>query len=152
MTTCGNNIYFAGFKATENHKESQRATEMYINEITEKIIGCAIEVHKQLGPGLLESTYEACLRYEMKRADLQFQNQLGLPLVYKELKLETGYRLDFLVENNIVVEIKSVEELKDVHTAQVLTYLKLADAKIGLLINFNVPRLKDGIKRLIAKD
>jgi GxxExxY protein len=125
---------------------------MKINDITEKIIGCAIEVHKQLGPGLLESTYEACLLYELKKAGLEVKTQIGLPLIYKEIKLEVGYRMDFLVENCVIAEIKSVESLNDVHTAQVLTYLKLSNSKIGLLINFNVLRLKDGIKRLIAKD
>jgi GxxExxY protein len=125
---------------------------MNINEITEKIIGCAIEVHRQLGPGLLESTYEACLLYELKNSGLQVKTQIGLPLIYKEIKLEVGYRMDFLVENCVIVEIKSVEALTDVHTAQVLTYLKLSNSKIGLLINFNVLRLKEGIKRLIAKD
>lgn len=125
---------------------------MNINELTEKIIGCAIEVHKQLGPGLLESTYEACLLYELSGSGLEVKTQIGLPLLYKEMKLEVGYRMDFLVENCVIVEIKSVEALTDVHTAQVLTYLKLSNSKIGLLINFNVLRLKDGIKRLIAKN
>jgi len=122
------------------------------NQITEKIIGCAIEVHRHLDPGLLESTYEACLLYELRNAGLQVKTQLSLPLVYKDIKLEVGYRMDFLVEHCIIVEIKSVEALTDVHIAQVLTYLKLSHSKIGLLINFNVLRLKDGIKRLIAKD
>ena len=125
---------------------------MLLNEITEKIIGCAIEVHRFLDPGLLESTYEACLLYEMKNAGLNVQNQVGLPLRYKELKLETGYRLDFFVEGCVVVEIKSVEELHPKHAAQVLTYLKLSRTEVGLLINFNVTRLKDGIRRLIRKD
>ncbi|MGZ3881460.1 MAG: GxxExxY protein [Flavisolibacter sp.] len=146
-----NNLYFAG-KVTESHEVSQRTTEMDINCITEKIIGCAIEVHKHLGPGLLESTYEACLLYELQKAGLEVKTELGLPLVYKEIKLEVGYRMDFLVENCVVVEIKSVEALNDVHTAQVLTYLKLSNAKIALLINFNVLRLKDGIKRLIGRE
>ncbi|MGZ3939466.1 MAG: GxxExxY protein [Flavisolibacter sp.] len=146
-----NNLYFAG-KVTESHEVSQRTTEMDINCITEKIIGCAIEVHKHLGPGLLESTYEACLLYELQKAGLEVKSELGLPLVYKEIKLEVGYRMDFLVENCVVVEIKSVEALNDVHTAQVLTYLKLSNAKIALLINFNVLRLKDGIKRLIGRE
>lgn len=137
---------------TESRKGSQRATEMDINNITEKIIGCAIEVHKKLGPGLLESTYETCLLYELREAGLEVKTQIGLPLIYKEIKLEVGYRMDFLVENCVIVEIKSVEQLIDVHTAQVLTYLKLSNSRIGLLINFNVLRLKDGIKRLIAKD
>ena len=138
-----------------SHREPQRMeriTEININSITEKIIGCAIEVHKQLGPGLLESTYQACLHYELLQAGLEVKTQLGLPLVYKEIKLEIGYRLDFLVEECVVVEIKAVEEINKVHIAQVLTYLKLADKKIGLLINFNQMRLKDGIKRLIARD
>ncbi len=125
---------------------------MEINEITEKIIGCAIEVHRNLGPGLLESTYEACLYYELKKVGLNVKTQLGLPLIYKEIRLEVGYRMDFLVEERVVLEIKSVEALNDIHTAQVLTYLKLSNCKIGLLINFNVLRLKDGIKRLIARD
>jgi GxxExxY protein len=124
---------------------------MEINDITQKIIGCAIEVHKHLGPGLLESTYEACLLYELKQTGLKVKTQLGLPLIYKEIKLEVGYRMDFLVEDSVIVEIKSVEALTAVHTAQVLTYLKLSNSKIGLLINFNVLRLKDGIKRLIAR-
>jgi GxxExxY protein len=125
---------------------------MNINDVTETIIGCAIEVHKHLGPGLLESTYEACLLYELQNAGLNVKTEPGLPLVYKEIKLEVGYRLDLLVENCVVVEIKSVEALTDVHTAQVLTYLKLSNSKIGLLINFNVLHLKDGIKRLNAND
>ena len=125
---------------------------MHLNQITEKVVGCAIEVHKQLGPGLLESTYEACLLYELNRNDLKVKTQIGLPLIYKEIKLEVGYRMDFLVEDSMIIEIKSVEALTDVHTAQVLTYLKLSNSKIGLLINFNVLRLKDGIKRLIARD
>jgi len=125
---------------------------MHINEITQKVIGCAIEVHKQLGPGLLESTYHACLLHELIKQGLDVKSQLGLPLIYKEMKLEIGYRIDLLIENNVVVEIKSVEAITDVHTAQVLTYLKLSGAKIGLLINFNVLRLIDGLKRLITRD
>ena len=125
---------------------------MELNKITELIIGCAIEVHKQLGPGLLESTYEACLFFELQKAGLNVKKQLGLPLIYKDIKLEEGYRRDFLVENKVVVELKCVEALNDVHTAQVLTYLKLSGAKAGLLINFNVLKLTNGIKRLIARD
>lgn len=124
---------------------------MEVNKITESIIGSAIEVHKSLGPGLLESTYLACLSYELNKKKLEVKKQLGLPLVYKEIKLEIGYRLDLLVENKVVIEIKSVDCLSDVHIAQVLTYLKLTNATVGLLINFNVPRLTDGIKRLIAR-
>lgn len=124
---------------------------MEVNKITESIIGSAIEVHKSLGPGLLESTYLACLSYELNKKKLEVKKQLGLPLVYKEINLEIGYRLDLLVENKVVIEIKSVDCLSDVHIAQVLTYLKLTNATVGLLINFNVPRLTDGIKRLIAR-
>ena len=125
---------------------------MEINKITEIIIGCAIEVHKKLGPGLLESTYSACLYYELVKAGLYVEQQLTMPLIYKEVHMEIGYRLDFLVENKVVVEIKSIEGLNDVHIAQVLTYLKLSNARVGLLINFNVLKLTDGIKRLIARD
>jgi GxxExxY protein len=125
---------------------------MELNKITELIIGCAIEVHKRLGPGLLESTYLACLNFELSEKGLEVKKQLGLPLIYKEIYLEIGYRLDLLVEGNVVVEIKSVECLTDVHTAQVLTYLKLTNSRVGLLINFNVLRLTEGIKRLIARE
>jgi GxxExxY protein len=119
-----------------------------INEITKQIIGAAIEVHKILGPGLLESTYHRCLVYELERRGLKVTSQLGLPLKYKDIYLDAGYRLDILVEDLVLVEIKSVECLNDLHTAQVLTYLKLSGAKVGLLINFNVCKLTDGIKRL----
>ena len=119
------------------------------NEISKIIIGCAIEVHKQLGPGLLESAYQECLFYELKQAGLEVQKEKPMPIVYKEVKLDHGYRIDLLVENKVVVEIKSVEELNDVHTAQVLTYLKLGNYKLGLLPNFHVSLLKDGIKRII---
>lgn len=125
---------------------------MEINEITKIIIGCAIEVHRKLGPGLLESTYEACLCYELSKAGLNVQQQLPKSLIYKEVHMDIGYRLDMLVENKVVVEIKSVEALTDIHTAQVLTYLKLTNAPIGLLINFNVLKLILGIKRLKARD
>jgi GxxExxY protein len=121
------------------------------NELTEKIIGCAIKVHKELGPGLLESAYTECLRYELEQNGLKVEKEKPLPLVYHEVKLEVGYRIDLLVEKNIIVEVKSVEMLNDVHTAQVLTYLKLNNNRIGLLINFNVSILKNGIKRLINK-
>ena len=124
---------------------------MEVNKITETIIGSAIEVHKSLGPGLLESSYLACLYYELIKIGLRVQQQLGLPLIYKEIHMEIGYRLDLFVEDKVVVEIKSVEALTDVHTAQVLTYLKLSNAKVGLLINFNVLKLTDGIKRLVAR-
>ncbi len=107
---------------------------MIENKITEKIIGCAIEVHKQLGPGLLESAYEECLYYELKNMGLKVKKQLALPLVYKEIKLDAGYRIDLLVENRVIVEIKSVDAIADIHKAQLMTYMKLANLKIGLLM------------------
>lgn len=119
------------------------------NEISSKIIGAAIEVHKQLGPGLLESTYETCLAYELNLLGLEVKRQLALPVVYKEVKLDAGYRIDLLVENRVIVEIKSVEAFAEIHTAQLLTYLKLKDLKLGLLINFNEVLLKNGIKRML---
>lgn len=122
---------------------------MEINQITEKIIGCAIEVHKHLGPGLLESAYEECLYYELKNYGFEVKKQLALPLVYKEIKLDTGYRIDLLVENKVIIEIKSVDAIAEIHKAQLMTYMKLANINIGLLINFNVTRLKDGIVRWI---
>jgi GxxExxY protein len=122
-----------------------------LNALTGKIIGCAIEVHKHLGPGLLESAYEACLLYELQKLGLRVEQQMTLPLVYKNLKLNQGYRLDLRVEGRVVVEIKALERIAEVHSAQVLTYLKLSGASVGLLINFNVMRLKDGIKRFIAR-
>ena len=122
---------------------------MEINQITEKIIGCAIEVHKQLGPGLLESAYEECLFYELKNAGLEVKKQLALPLVYKKIKLDAGYRIDLLIENKVIVEIKSVDALAEIHKAQLMTYMKLANIKVGLLMNFNVTKLKEGIIRWI---
>jgi len=122
---------------------------MEINQITEKIIGSAIEVHKQLGPGLLESAYEACLYYELVKKCMDVKRQLTLPLVYKEIKLDAGYRIDLMVEDKVIVEIKSVETLAEIHKAQLMTYMKLTDIKVGLLINFNVTLLKDGIVRWI---
>ena len=119
------------------------------SEISSKIIGAAIEVHKQLGPGLLESTYETCLAYELKQMGLDVKQQQALPVVYKEVKLDAGYRIDLLIENKVIIEIKSVEALADIHTAQLLTYLKLKDLKLGLLINFNSVRVIDGLKRIL---
>ncbi|NLJ07502.1 MAG: GxxExxY protein [Sphingobacteriales bacterium] len=122
---------------------------MIENQLTEKIIGCAIEVHKQLGPGLLECAYEECLYYELINSGLEVKKQLALPLVYKEIQLDAGYRIDLLVENRVIVEIKSVDAIAEIHKAQLMTYMKLANLKIGLLINFNVTKLKDGIVRWI---
>jgi GxxExxY protein len=120
---------------------------MEINEITQKIIGCAIHVHKQLGPGLLESAYEECLAYELLKAGLSIKRQQPTPVIYKEIKLDCGYRIDILVENSVVLELKVVEDFNPVHEAQILTYMKFSNKTIGLLINFNVTVLKDGIKR-----
>jgi GxxExxY protein len=121
------------------------------NEISEKIIGCAIEVHKSLGPGLLENAYVECLFYELQTAGLKVEKQKPLPLIYKEVKLDAEYRLDLIVENKVIVEVKSIETLNDIHTAQILTYLKLSGCKLGLLMNFNVLRLVDGLKKLVNK-
>ena len=120
---------------------------MLDNEITQHIIGAAIEVHKQLGPGLLESAYEECLCHELTARKMIFERQKPVPLVYKEAKLDCGYRLDLLVEGRIVVELKAVDGLGPIHEAIILTYLKLSGHKLGLLINFNVSLLKDGIRR-----
>ena len=122
---------------------------MEFDELSGKIIGCAIEVHKNLGPGLLESAYEECLCHELTLRGIRFDRQKALPVVYKDIKLDCGYRIDLLVDNMVLVELKSVENTLPIHEAQVLTYLKLGRWKIGLLINFNVPLLKNGIKRLI---
>jgi len=118
------------------------------NEITEGNIGAAIEVHRHLGPGLLETVYEECLSYELSQRGLKFQRQLAAPVLYKGIKLDCGYRIDLLVEDAVVVEIKSMEALLPVHCAQLLTYLKICQKRIGLLINFNVPVLTHGLKRI----
>ncbi len=118
------------------------------NQLSEKIIGCAIQVHKSLGQGLLESAYEECFFYELKQLGLFVEKQKPLPLIYKDVKLDIGYRLDLLVEKKVIVELKSVEALNDMHIAQMITYLKLSGCKLGLLINFNVLRLVDGLKRI----
>ena len=119
------------------------------NKISEQIIGCAIEVHRQLGPGLLESAYRECLYYELFKRQFFVEKEIPLPVVYKEVKLDHGYRIDILVEKKVVIEIKTVETFNDVHLAQILTYMKLGGYKLGLLINFDVTLLKNGIKRVI---
>ncbi|MBI5219122.1 MAG: GxxExxY protein [Bacteroidia bacterium] len=119
------------------------------NEISNKVIGLAIEVHTALGPGLLESAYKECLYYKIGKSGLMVSKEKPMPLIFEEVKLECGYRIDLLVENKLVIEIKSVEALNDVHLAQILTYMKLGNYKLGLLMNFNVARLKDGIKRVV---
>jgi GxxExxY protein len=120
-----------------------------LNQITGSIIGAAIEVHRTLGPGLLESAYEACLVYELAERELEVEQQKPLPLVYKEVTLDCGYRLDLLVENTVIVEIKAVDRLQPIHQAQLLSYLKLSGCEVGLLINFNVKMLKQGICRMV---
>lgn len=119
------------------------------NALTGKIIGAAIEVHRTLGPGLLESAYEACLVFELQEKGLNIERQKPLPLVYKNVKLDSGYRLDLIVETKVMVEVKSMTEIAAVHKAQLLSYLRLANLQIGLLINFNVKMLKQGIHRII---
>ena len=119
------------------------------NEISTKVIGVSIELHKKLGPGLLESAYESALAFDLKEAGLKVDRQLPMPFIYKEVNLETGYKLDLLVEDLVIIEIKSVETLAPVHYAQLLTYLKLSNLKLGLLINFNTKLLKEGIHRVV---
>jgi len=119
------------------------------NPITYKIIGCAFKIHSALGPGLLESSYEACLDYELKKNELNVVRQKALPLIYEKVHLETGYRIDLLVENKVIVEIKSVDSIAPIHEAQLLTYMKLSNIRVGLLINFNVSDLKQGIHRRV---
>jgi len=122
---------------------------MELNEISNKIIGAAIQVHRTLGPGLLESTYEACLKYELEKRGLKIQSQVGLPVIYDGIKIDLGYRLDILVEDAVIIELKAVTTITPLHEAQLLSYLKLSGKHLGLLINFNVTLLKDGIKRRI---
>ena len=117
--------------------------------LTEKVIGLGIEVHRHLGPGLLESAYEECLCYELGAADIAFERQVPLPVVYKDAKLDCGYRLDLVIDDKLVVELKTVENLLPIHEAQLLTYLKLSGLKTGLLLNFNSAVLKNGIRRLV---
>jgi GxxExxY protein len=122
---------------------------MELTDLTGQVIGSAIKIHNELGPGLLESTYKACLFHRLTTSGLMVVREKPVPLIFDEIKLECGYRLDLLVENKLVLEVKSVDALNDIHMAQTLTYMKLGDYKLGLLINFNVLRLKDGIRRLI---
>lgn len=120
-----------------------------LNSITEKIIGCAISVHRGLGPGLLESAYEECLCYELSQIGLRFMRQVPLPVTYKDVKLDCGYRMEIVVEDSVIVEIKAVERIIPVFEAQLLSYLKLSGIRVGLLMNFHVPVLKSGLKRLV---
>ena len=118
--------------------------------LSQKVIGCAIEVHRELGPGLLESSYERCLMYELIQAGIQAHSQVTLPIKYKGVELDAGYRLDLLIPGQLIVELKAVDKFMPIHTAQMISYLKLSGIKAGLLINFNVGRLIDGIKRVVV--
>ncbi len=130
-------------------EDTEGTEKLDIDELTGKVIGCAIEVHRELGPGLLESTYEQCLARELDLAGIQFKIQWPLPVEYKGTRLDCGYRVDILIEDRLILELKAVDEFKGIHAAQLLTYMKLAQVKVGLLINFNVEVLKDGIKRFM---
>ena len=121
------------------------------NEISKIVFESALKVHKVLGPGLLESAYEECLFYELKKSNLKVEKKKALPLIYEEVKLDVGYRIDMIIEDKFIVEVKSVEALTDVHLAQLLTYLRLSDCRLGLLINFNVKLLKEGVRRVINR-
>jgi len=130
-------------------KKLRVAVEEDLNQISYDIIGCAFKIHSALGPGLLESTYQTCLEYELANLGYNVDVQVPMPINYKELKMDRGYRLDLLVNNSVLVELKSVEAISSVHIAQILTYLKLSGKSLGLLINFNVKDLKKGIKRFV---
>jgi len=131
----------------DDRGDAENAEEL--NELTAKIIGAAMEVHRALGPGLLESAYENCLAHELSLANIRFERQVSLPVMYKSLPLDCGYRLDFLVEKKVVLEVKAVDGLEPIHQAQLLTYLKLGGWTIGILINFNVSILRNVIKRIV---
>ncbi len=129
--------------------KNAKATKMEFDELSNRVIGCAIEVHRILGPGLLESTYEQCLARELQLRGFRFNLQWALPVEYKGLRLDCGYRVDIVVGNQLIVELKAVERVIPVHQAQLLSYMKLAGIRTGLLINFNVPLLRDGIQRFV---
>lgn len=124
---------------------------MTLNRITHEIIGAAIEVHSQLGPGLLESAYHDCLHYELTHRGIKAEREKEVPLIYRDVRMETKFRVDLMVEDRVIVELKAVNEIEDIHIAQVLTYLKLSNKEVGLLMNFNVGKMTDGIRRLMNK-
>lgn len=124
---------------------------MDYNQLTGQIIAAAIEVHKHLGPGLLESAYEECLAHELKLEGFVFERQKSIPVIYKKIRLDCGFRLDFIVENSVILELKSCDKIEEIHKAQLLTYLKLTEIQIGLIMNFNVPLMREGIIRLVNK-
>jgi len=137
------------FVTTKDTKDTKEESGLGPNEASHIVIAAALKVHTALGPGLLESAYGACLQYELTQAGLQFEHQVRLPVVYQGIRVPIAYRIDFLVQNCLIVEIKCVEKLLPIHLAQVLSYLKLSGRKLGLLINFNVPHLRDGVRRVI---
>ncbi len=139
----------ANVERAEQAEERTASRPASLNGVTERIIGAAIEVHRELGPGLMESVYEQCLCYELTRLRLKFQRQVSLPVSYKGVKLDCGFRMDLLVEDSVVLELKTVDRLLPVHTAQLLTYLKLSRLSVGLLLNFNEPVMRRGIKRVV---
>ena len=150
---CGLRGHVPPLNQTDFNAESAETAEMsgkgQLDSITDQIIGAAIEVHRALGPGLLESAYETCLAFELADRGLSVEQQKSLPVIYREVKLDTGYRLDLLVEDSVIVEIKAVDQLAPIHSAQLLSYLKLSSRQVGLLINFNVKVLKQGIRRVV---
>ncbi len=134
-----------------NHEDTE-AQRVRINDLSHRVIGLCMEVHREIGPGLLESAYEEALAFELTRANLAFERQCDVPLIYKGIKLNCDYRLDFIVERELLIELKAVSELLPIHHAQLITYIKLERCPLGLLINFNVPVLKDGIRRIAVGD
>ncbi|WP_236709912.1 GxxExxY protein [Longilinea arvoryzae] len=148
-TLCPSGYGEYGEDFLKREEKKLEGLEMLYEDLTQKIIGAAIEVHKQLGPGLLESVYQACLARELDLSGIHFEQQKDLPVEYKGVRLESGLRLDFIVENKVVIEIKSIEALHPIHEAQLLTYLKITGCKVGLLINFNVAVLTKGIVRKV---
>lgn len=145
------NYIFNHQGAQRSHKGALRKTDnnMDTEKIFKRVLDCSFTVHSGLGPGLLESSYVECLAFEIEQAGLKVEKQKPLPLIYKSVKLEAGYRIDLLIENCIVIEVKSIDCLADVHLAQILTYLKLSGCRLGLLVNFNVEHLKEGIRRVV---
>ncbi len=133
----------------EEHEKHEGKQKMEFDELSNRVIGCAIEVHRNLGPGLLESTYEQCFAHELKMSGMPFKLQYQLPVRYKDIKIDCGYRIDVLVDNSIIIELKSVNKILPIHQAQLLTYMKLSGISIGLLMNFNVKYMKNGIKRMV---
>lgn len=148
---CGLPFFFSFLSRsyTKTRSFTKKMVQMEFDDLSRKIIGCALQVHKILGPGMLESAYEECLAYELTSTGLMIHRQKPIPVIYKDIKLDCGYRLDLLVDQKIIIELKSVELLAPVHEAQILTYMRFAEIRLGLLINFNVTFLKSGIKRYV---